>query len=146
MRLRLNRSLKTKTKNKNEHGESRKTTRETINKNKQELNATELIIQIAFTMSIIMANFISFYTLHVAALIILFKGLTNFPKERNNEEPRVHMLSKNRNLMRLLRNWGGRKKKKKARVEIHKMHDKTNSRRDGSHKPYGHHSKTQQPG
>ena len=53
-------------------------------------------------MSIIMANFISFYTLHVAALIILFKGLTNFPKERNNEEPREHVLSKKRNLVILL--------------------------------------------
>ena len=60
-----------------------------------------------------MANFISFYTLHVAALIILFKGLTNFPKERNNEEPREHVLSKKRNLVRLLRNWRGRKRRKK---------------------------------
>ena len=74
MLLRLNRSLRAKTKNKNEHGESRKTARETINKNKQELNATELIIQIAFITSIIMANFISFYTLHVAALIPYLKA------------------------------------------------------------------------
>ena len=59
-----------------------------------------------------MANFISFYTLHVAALIILFKGLTNFPKERNNEEPREHVFSKKRNLMRLLRSWGGRRRRK----------------------------------
>ena len=64
-------------------------------------------------MSIIMANFISFYTLHVAALIILFKGLTNFPKERNNEEPRVQTYPENRNLIRILRNWGGRKRRGK---------------------------------
>ena len=113
MRLRLNRSLKTKTKKKTEHGEGRQTAGEKINKIKHKLDATELIIQIAFITSIIMANFISFYTLHVAALIILFKGLTNFPKERDNEEPRVHMLPKNRKLMRLPRNWGGRKRRKK---------------------------------
>ena len=113
MRLRLNRSLKTKTKNKTEYGESRQTAREKTNKIKHELDATELIIQIAFTISIIMANFISFYTLHVAALIILFKGLTNFPKERNNEEPRVQTYPENRNLIRILRNWGGRKRRGK---------------------------------
>ena len=112
MRLRLNRSLKAKTKNKNEHGVSRKTVRDAINKNKQPADhATELIIQIAFTMSIIMANFISFYMLHVVVLIILFKGLTNFPKERNNEEPRMRTYPENRNPIRLLRNWGGRKRR-----------------------------------
>ena len=102
MRLRLNRSLKTKTKKKTEHGEGRQTAEEKTNKIKHKLDATELIIQIVFTMSIVMANFISFYTLHVAALIILFKGLTNFPKERNKEEPREHVLSKKRNLVILL--------------------------------------------
>ena len=74
MRLRLNRSLKTKTKNKTEHGEGRQTAGEKINKIKHKLDATELIIQIAFITSIIMANFISFYTLHVAALIPYLKA------------------------------------------------------------------------
>ena len=111
MRLRLNRSLKTKTKKKTEHGEDRRTAAKKTNKIKHELDATELIIQIAFTTSIIMAFFISFNTLHVAALIILFKGLTNFPKERNIEEPRVQTYTEYRNLMRPLRNWGGRKRR-----------------------------------
>ena len=110
MRLRLNRSLKTKTKKKTEHGEGHQTAEKKTNKIKHKLDATELIIQIAFTTSIIMANFISFYTLHVAALIILFKGLKNFPKERNIKEPRVQTYPENRNLMRPLRNWGGEEK------------------------------------
>ena len=111
MRLRLNRSLKTKTKKKTEHGEDRRTAAKKTNKIKHELDATELIIQIAFTTSIIMAFFISFNTLHVAALIILFKCLTNFPKERNIEEPIVQTLAEHRNLMRQLRGWGRRKRR-----------------------------------
>ena len=102
--------MKTKTKKKTEHGEGHQTAEKKTNKIKHKLDATELIIQIAFTTSIIMANFISFYTLHVAALIILFKGLKNFPKERNIKEPRVQTYPENRNLMRPLRNWGGEEK------------------------------------
>ena len=47
---------------------------------------TEFTIQTIFTLAIII-NFYTFIpTLHVAALIILFKCLTNFPKERKLEE------------------------------------------------------------
>ena len=111
MRLRLNRSLKTKTKKKTEHGALRCTATKKTNKIKHEFDATEPIIQIAFTTSVIMALFISFNMLHVAALIILFKCLTNFPKERNIEEPRVQTLAEHRNLMRQLRGWGRRKRR-----------------------------------
>ena len=102
MRLRISRILKTKNKTATENGILRQTVKKKSNNIKNEPDTTELIIQIAFTTSIIMAFFISFNTLHVAALIILFKGLTNFPKERNNEEPREHVLSKKRNLVILL--------------------------------------------
>lgn len=39
----------------------------------------ELVAQFVFTLMIILANFIP--TLHVAALILLFKSLTNFPRD-----------------------------------------------------------------
>ena len=111
MRLRLNRSLKIKTKKKTEHGALRCTATKKTNKTKHEFDATEPIIQIAFTTSVIMALFISLNMLHVAALLILFKCLTNFPKERNIEEPIVQTLAEHRNLMRQLRGWGRRKRR-----------------------------------
>ena len=49
-------------------------------------NRTELTIQFVFTLAIIINFYTYIPTLHVAALIILFKCLTNFPKERILEE------------------------------------------------------------
>ena len=111
MRLRINRSLKIKTKKKTEHGVLRCTATKKINKTKHESDATEPIIQIAFTTSVIMTLFISLNMLHVAALLILFKCLTNFPKERNIEEPRAQTLTEHRNLLRQLRGWRRRKRR-----------------------------------
>ena len=110
MRLRLNRSLKTKTKKKTEHGVLRCAAAKKTNKTRHEFDATEPIIQIAFTTSIIMALFISPNMLHVAALLILFKCITNFPKERDIEEPKVQTITEHRNQTRQLRGWGRKKR------------------------------------
>ena len=104
MRLRISRILKTKNKTATENGILRQTVKKKSNNIKNEPDTTELIIQIAFIIAIEMAIFISPNTLHIATLIILFKCLTNFPKERNHEEKR-----KNLNPKKLLRNWKKRK-------------------------------------
>ena len=46
-----------------------------------ELDHTELIIQITFAAAMVAANLLTFYTLHIAALIILFKCSQNNPSE-----------------------------------------------------------------
>ena len=104
MRVRLNRSLKTKNKTATEHGAYRQTEIKKSDNIKNGPDMTELIIQIAFIIAVETAIFISFNTLHIATLIILFKCLTNFPKERNHEEKK-----KNLNPKKLLRNWKKRK-------------------------------------
>ena len=104
MRIRVNRSLKTKQKTAKEQGESQETTTIKPNGTKNELDTTELIIQIAFIIAIETAILRPFFTLHVTVLIILFKCLTNFPKERNNEEPGEPTFPK-----KPLRNWKKRK-------------------------------------
>ena len=104
MRIRVNRSLKTKQKTAKEQGESQETTTIKPNGTKNELDTTKLIIQIAFIIAIETAILKPFFTLHVTILIILFKCLTNFPKERNNEEPGEPTFPK-----KPLRNWKKRK-------------------------------------
>ena len=132
MRFRLNRSLKTKNKSAPEHGKGRQTATVKPNKIKNELDITELVIQIAFIIAIETAIFISLHTFHLAALIILFKCLTNFPKERNIEEPRENLVTK-KNTKKL--------EKKKIRMETIKMHDQTSPRHNGGYKPHRHHNK-----
>ena len=75
----------------------------------------ELTIQIIFAAAVVAAHLLSFYTLHIAALILLFKCLTNFPKERNHKEQRgqTPLLLKNTKSKRRLRNWKRRRKKSK---------------------------------
>ena len=104
MRLRISRILKTKNKTATEHGILRQTAKKKSNSIKNEPDTTELIIQIAFIIAIEMAIFISPNTLHIAALIILFKCLTNFPKERDCEKKRNILTPKKQ-----LRNWKRRK-------------------------------------
>ena len=116
MRLRINRSLKTKTKKKTEHGVLRCLATKKTNKTKHVSNVTEPIILIAFTTSLIMAFFISFNMLHVAALLILFKYLTNFPMERDIEEPRETTIADHRKLLRQLRGWRRRKRRAKGQL------------------------------
>ena len=118
MRLRINRSLKTKTKKRTEHGTPRCPATKKSYITKHVTNVTEPIILIAFTTSLIMAFFISFNTLHIAALLILFKYLTNFPKERDIEELRETTTVEHRKLLRRLRGW--RRRKKRARWQLTK--------------------------
>ena len=104
MRLRISRILKTKNKTATENGILRQTVKKKSNSIKNEPDTTELIIQIAFIIAIEMAIFISPNTFHVATLIILFKCLTNFPKERDYEKKRKNLTPKKQ-----LRNWKRRK-------------------------------------
>ena len=113
MRLRINRSLKTKPKKRTEHGTPRCPATKKSYITKHVTNVTEPIILIAFTTSLIMAFFISFNMLHVAVLLILFKYLTNFPTERDIEEPGETTIVEHRKLLRQLRGWRRRKKRAK---------------------------------
>ena len=116
MRVRLNRSLKTKPKIQDDasrQNKEEKTNKET--KNTMAPDNTELTIQIIFAAAVVAAHLLSFYTLHIAALTLLFKCLTNFPKERNHKEQRgqTPLHSKTSKSERRLRNWKRRKKKSK---------------------------------
>ena len=114
MRLRINRSLKTKYKKRVD--ESPQNTKEETNKTTMNTMAsikTEFTIQISFAAAMVAACFLSFYTLHIAALIIIFKALTNFPKGRDHEKQRVSAPLKNKRIARYPRNWKRRKKKRK---------------------------------
>ena len=108
MRVHLNRSLKTKPKKQDDasrHNKEKKTNKET--KNTMEPDNTELITQITFAAAMVAANLLTFYALHIAALIILFKCITNFPKERNqkNTRGRHPPYSKTTKSERRMRNW-----------------------------------------
>ena len=116
MRVRLNRSLKTKPKTQDDasrQNKEEKTNKET--KNTMAPDNTELTIQIIFAAAVVAAHLLSFYTLHIAALTLLFKCLTNFPKERNHKAQRgqTPLHSKTSKSERRLRNWKRRKKKSK---------------------------------
>ena len=77
---------------------------------------TELVIQTVFTLAII-ANFYTFIpTLHVAALIILFKCLTNFPKESKTEEQESQVEREHPRPKKHTVGWKRRKKKKKQKL------------------------------
>ena len=117
MRVRLNRSLKTKPKkqdNASRHNKEKKTNKET--KNTMEPDNTELIIQITFAAAMVAANLLTFYALHIAALIILFKCITNFPKERNqkNTRGRHPPYSKTTKSERRMRDWKRRRKRRES--------------------------------
>ena len=73
---------------------------------------TELTIQTIFTLAII-ANFYTFIpTLHVAALIILFKCLTNFPRESKTEEQDSQSVREHTRPKKHTAGWKRRKKQK----------------------------------
>ena len=116
MRVHLNRSLKTKPKKQDDasrHNKEKKTNKET--KNTMEPDNTELTIQITFAAALVAANLLTFYALHIAALIILFKCITNFPKERDQENLRGHHppYQKTTKTERRMKNWKRRKKRRK---------------------------------
>ena len=148
MRVRLNRSLKTKPKTQDDA--SRQKTEEKTNKDTKNTMAPdnkELTIQIILAAAVVAAHLLSFYTLHIAALTLLFKCLTNFPKERNHKEQRgqTPLHSKTSKSERRLRNWKRRKKKEQVLMEVHKMHGQAGPHYPGSHGPRRQHSKTQRP-
>ena len=90
--LGLNKNPKTKPKNQDDA--SRQNTKEKTNgdiKNTMASDNTELTIQILFAATVVAAHLLSFYTLHIAVLILLFKCITNFPKERDQEIRREHI-------------------------------------------------------
>ena len=145
MRVRLNRSLKTKPKTQDDascQNTEEKTNKET--KNTMAPDNTELTIQIIFAAAVVAAHLLSFYTLHIEALTLLFKCLTNFPKERNHKEQRgqTPLHSKTSKSERRLRNW---KEKEHVLMEVHKMHGQAGPHYPGSHGPRRQHSKTQPP-
>ena len=71
----------------------------------------ELVAQFVFTLMIILSNFIP--TLHVAALILLFKSLTNFPRERNPNETTYQEIIKHLNIRKRRKRWRERKRRRK---------------------------------
>ena len=86
MRVHINKQQKETTKNQTEEWERDPPVGGNLAKNSP-CDRTEFTIQTIFTLAIII-NFYTFIpTLHVAALIIVFKYLTKFPKERRTEEP-----------------------------------------------------------
>ena len=114
--LGLNKNPKTKPKNQDDA--SRQNTKEKTNgdnKNTMAPDNTELTIQIIFAATVVAAHLLSFYTLHIAVLILLFKCITNFPKERDQEIRREHIppLPKISSADRHRGDWK-RKKKRKA--------------------------------
>ena len=114
MRVRINRSLKTKYKKRVD--ESPQNTEKYPNKKTANTMAsikTEFAIQISFAAAMVAACFLPFYTFHIAALIVIFKALTNFPKGGNQEIERVSIPRKNKRIARYPRNWKRRKKKRK---------------------------------
>ena len=114
MRVRLNRSLKTKNKKKDD--ESRQNTTENTHKTTENAMAsskTELTIQIIFAATMVATCFLSFYAIHITALILIFKALTNFPKGRNHEKQGDHHPPKNKRFANYPRNWRKKKKKRK---------------------------------
>ena len=85
MRVHINKQQKETTKNQTEEWERDPPVGGNLAKNSP-CHRTELTIQFFFTLAIIINFYTYIPTLHVAALIILFKCLTNFPKERILEE------------------------------------------------------------
>ena len=123
MRVRINRSLKTKNKKKDDV--SRQNTTEepnTTTKNKMAPTKTEATIQIMFAATIVAACFLSFYIIHITALILIFKALTNFPKGRNNENQEAHHPPKNKRTAMYPRNWKKKRKKKRKYSWQHAKH------------------------
>ena len=113
--LGLNKTPETKPKNQDDA--SRQNTEEKTNEDTKSTMApenTELTIQIIFTAAVVAAHFLSFHTLHIAALILLFKCITNFPKERNQKIRREHTPPhpKISSTERRRGNWRRRKKKR----------------------------------
>ena len=74
---------------------------------------TELVIQIIFAATMVATCLLSFYTIHIAALILIFKALTNFPKGRNYEYQGALFPLKNKRYAKYPRNWKRKKKKRK---------------------------------
>ena len=92
--------------------ERRATMGETTTKNSPS-DKTEFVIQTIFTLAII-ANFYTFTpTLHVAVLIILFKYLTNFPRESNTEEQDSHSVREHPKPKKHMEVWKRRKKQRR---------------------------------
>ena len=73
---------------------------------------TELVIQIIFAATMVATCLLSFYTIHIAALILIFKALTNFPKGRNYEYQEALLPLKNKRYAKYPRNWKRKKKKR----------------------------------
>ena len=106
---RINKNPKIKPKNQDDA--SRQNTKEKTNedtKNTMAPDNTELTIQIIFAAAVVAAHLLSFYTLHIEALTLLFKCLTN--KEQRGQTPLHSKTSKSE---RRLRGWKRRKKKSK---------------------------------
>ena len=75
MRARLNRNPNNENKNRDDEG--RQNTVQEPNKTTENIMAskTELVIQIIFAAAMVATSFLSFYTIHIAALILIFKAV-----------------------------------------------------------------------
>ena len=126
MRVHINKQQKETTKNQTEECERDPPVGGNLAKNSP-CDRTELTIQTIFTLAIII-NFYTFIpTLHVAALIILFKCLTNFPKERKLEEQVNRVNQERKRTPKTKKAHGGLEEEKKEKdkgnnMETLKMH------------------------